>query len=78
MPGRIDTERIRNLDLIRSEIENTSIEKIKEKSFTQIPLARYGTIDEFGKCGAFLLSDAASYITGSSLAVDGGALKTVW
>ncbi len=78
MPGRIDTERIRNLDLIRSEIENTSIEKIKEKSFTQIPLARYGTIDDFGKCGAFLLSDAASYITGSSLAVDGGALKTVW
>tara|TARA_B100000676_G_C17606658_1_gene594663 strand:- start:298 stop:657 length:360 start_codon:yes stop_codon:yes gene_type:complete len=78
MPGKIDTERIRNLDSKRSEIESSTIEKIKEKSFNQIPLSRYGTIEEFGNCGAFLLSDAASYITGSSLAVDGGALKTVW
>ncbi len=78
MPGKIDTERIRNLDSKRSEIESSSIEKIKEKSLNQIPLSRYGTIEEFGNCGAFLLSDAASYITGSSLAVDGGALKTVW
>ena len=44
----------------------------------KIPLGRYGTIEEFGRTGAFLLSDAASYITGSSLAVDGGTLKTVW
>ena len=78
MPGRIDTDRIRNLDIIRSRKESTPIDKIKENSQAQIPLGRYGTIEEFGRCGAFLLSDAASYITGSSLAVDGGALKTVW
>ena len=78
MPGRIDTERIRSLDSKRSKTESISIEKIKEKSYAQIPMGRYGTIEEFGSCGAFLLSDAASYITGSSLAVDGGALKTVW
>ena len=78
MPGRIDTDRIRSLDSIRSKIESISIEKIKEKSYAQIPMGRYGTIEEFGNCGAFLLSDAASYITGSSLAVDGGTLKTVW
>ena len=78
MPGRIDTDRIRSLDSIRSQTENTSIEKIKEKSYAKIPMGRYGTIEEFGNCGAFLLSDAASYITGSSLAVDGGTLKTVW
>ena len=78
MPGRIDTERIRSLDSKRSKTESISIEKIKEKSYAQIPLGRYGTIEEFGRCGAFLLSDAASYITGSSLAVDGGTLKTVW
>ena len=78
MPGRIDTERIRSLDSKRSKTESISIEKIKEKSYAQIPMGRYGTIEEFGRCGAFLLSDAASYITGSSLAVDGGTLKTVW
>ena len=78
MPGRIDTDRIKNLDAIRSQMEGISIEKIQEKSHAQIPLGRYGTIEEFGRCGAFLLSDAASYITGSSLAIDGGTLKTVW
>jgi 3-oxoacyl-[acyl-carrier protein] reductase len=41
-------------------------------------MGRYGDISEFGKAAAFLLSDAASYITGSSLALDGGSLKTVW
>jgi len=78
MPGRINTDRIRSLDALNSEKKKISIEQIKAASHAQIPLGRYGTIEEFGRTGAFLLSDAASYITGSSLAVDGGALKTVW
>jgi len=78
MPGRINTDRIRSLDSMNSEKMGVSIEQIQEASYNNIPMGRYGTIEEFGRCGAFLLSDAASYITGSSLAVDGGALKTVW
>ena len=78
MPGRINTDRIRSLDALNSEKQKITIEQIKAASHAQIPLGRYGTIEEFGRTGAFLLSDAASYITGSSLAVDGGALKTVW
>ena len=78
MPGRINTDRVRSLDVLNSEKQGVSIEKIQEINHTNIPLGRYGTIEEFGRCGVFLLSDAASYITGSSLAVDGGVLKTVW
>ncbi len=78
MPGRINTDRIRSLDALNSEKQGVSIEQIQATSHANIPLGRYGTIEEFGRCGAFLLSDAASYITGSSLAVDGGVLKTVW
>ena len=78
MPGRINTDRIRKLDEISSKNKGVSVEQIKASSNANIPLGRYGEIQEFGSCGAFLLSDAASYITGSSLAIDGGALKTVW
>ncbi len=78
MPGRIDTERIRSLDKNMSEKTGLSVEEIKMKNEATIPVGRYGTIDEFGKAGAFLLSPAASYITGVSLAVDGGIMKTVW
>jgi 3-oxoacyl-[acyl-carrier protein] reductase len=78
MPGSIDTERVRSLTSIRAEREGISLEDFRAKSEKTIPLGRYGTIDEFGRAAAFLLSDASSYITGSSLALDGGALRTVW
>lgn len=78
MPGRIDTDRVRSLDNNNAEISGIPVEEIKQKIESGIPLGRYGTIDEFGKAGAFLLSPAASYITGASLAVDGGIMKTVW
>ena len=78
MPGRIKTDRIKYLDLLNAKKQGISIEQIEETNQAKIPLGRYGTIEEFGRCGAFLLSDAASYITGSSLAADGGLLKTVW
>jgi 3-oxoacyl-[acyl-carrier protein] reductase len=78
MPGRIDTDRVRSLDKNNAEKTGISIEEIKNKNEATIPLGRYGNIDEFGKAGAFLLSPAASYITGVSLAVDGGIMKTVW
>ena len=78
MPGRINTDRVRSLDTLNSVKQGVSIKQIQAASHANIPLGRYGTIEEFGSCGTFLLSDAASYITGSSLAVDGGVLKTVW
>lgn len=78
MPGRIDTDRVKSLDKNNAEKSGISVAEIKSKNEATIPLGRYGNIEEFGKAGAFLLSPAASYITGVSLAVDGGIMKTVW
>ncbi|MCE4564337.1 SDR family oxidoreductase [Maribellus sp. CM-23] len=78
VPGRIDTDRVKALDQNISEKSGATAQQVKEKFEASIPLGRYGTVEEFGKAGAFLLSPAASYITGVSLAVDGGILKTVW
>ncbi len=78
MPGRIDTDRVKSLDKNIALNTGLPVEKIKQNFEATIPLGRYGNIDEFGKAGAFLLSPAASYITGVSLSVDGGIMKTVW
>lgn len=78
MPGRIDTDRVHSLDEMNAEAKGHSVEEVRADNALGIPLHRYGTIEEFGRLGAFLLSDAASYITGQTIAVDGGAIKTVW
>jgi 3-oxoacyl-[acyl-carrier protein] reductase len=42
-----------------------------------IPLRRYGDPAEFGRVAAFLLSPAASYVTGAMIPVEGGALRAL-
>jgi 3-oxoacyl-[acyl-carrier protein] reductase len=78
MPGRIDTDRVQSLDALNAGKRGISVEEVRAANELGIPLRRYGTIEEFGRLGAFLLSDAASYITGQTIAVDGGAIRTVW
>ena len=76
LPGRIDTDRVRNLDVIRAKAAGTSPEEVKAAYSKVIPLGRYGAPDEFGSAAVFLFSDAARYITGASLQVDGGLIKS--
>ncbi|WP_416975292.1 SDR family oxidoreductase [Streptomyces sp. 4F14] len=67
LPARIDTDRVRELDGLSADPEATRAEHE-----ARIPLRRYGRPEEFGRTGAFLLSPAASYLTGIMVPVDGG------
>lgn len=77
IPGRIDTERVEKLDQAAANKLGISFEEARERALGRIPLKRLGTIDDFGAAGAFLLSPAASYITGTSLRVDGGMMRSI-
>ena len=77
IPGRIDTDRVRQLDGITANRLGITPEEARERAMANIPLGRLGSIDEFGAAGAFLLSPAAAYITGASLRVDGGQMRSV-
>ena len=78
VPGTIYTDRVVNLNRFRAESLGIPVEQVQTESEATIPMGRYGTIEEFGSAGAFLLSDVASYISGATLIVDGALSKTVW
>jgi 3-oxoacyl-[acyl-carrier protein] reductase len=78
VPGLIETDRITGLATVAAELKGVSVDEQKKVMESGIPMKRFGQPTEFGKAGAFLLSPAASYITGATVVVDGGAMKTVW
>ena len=76
-PGRFGTERIRQLDTKRAADAGTTVEEIARQTIERIPLGRYGDPEELGRVAAFLLSPAASYLTGTIVPVDGGMIKSL-
>jgi 3-oxoacyl-[acyl-carrier protein] reductase len=77
IPGRIATERLTYLDEANAKRAGITLEEQRQRSAAAIPMGRYGTADEFARAAAFLVSGAASYITGATLQVDGGAVRSI-
>ena len=72
-PGRIDTERIAELDQANATKSGKSIEDVRKASVGSIPLGRLGRPEELANLVVFLASQAGSYITGQAITVDGAA-----
>lgn len=76
-PGRFDTDRSRWLDEVNAEKRGVPVEEVREASANAVPLGRYGDPVEFGRVAAFLLSPAASYVSGAAFQIDGAAVTAV-
>ncbi|MFF2414373.1 SDR family oxidoreductase [Bacillus safensis] len=76
-PGKIETDRVKQLEKHRAQRENRTVEEIKAQAEQAIPLGRYGQPEEFASYAAFLLSEANTYMTGQTLIIDGGLTKSL-
>ncbi|MDQ0884455.1 SDR family oxidoreductase [Peribacillus sp. V2I11] len=76
-PGRIATDRVAFLDQLKADKVGTTREEVAKASQETILLKRYGTPEEFANVVTFLVSDASTYMTGSSFLVDGGMIKSI-
>jgi 3-oxoacyl-[acyl-carrier protein] reductase len=72
LPVRIATDRVRQLDALVGDPD-----EVRARLSQDIPLRRYGEPEEFGRTAAFVLSPAASYITGAMIPIDGGAISSI-
>jgi 3-oxoacyl-[acyl-carrier protein] reductase len=77
MPGYTRTERVEELSRVIAEREGISPEKAVTRWEREIPLGRLAEPREFAALAAFLASERASYITGQTIAVDGGWIKSL-
>lgn len=77
VPGRIATDRLVELDLANARRAGITVEEQQKRALATIPLSRYGKPRELAAAATFLLSSAASYITGATLQVDGGLISSV-
>jgi 3-oxoacyl-[acyl-carrier protein] reductase len=72
LPGRVGTERVAELDALQDDPQAA-----KASAARAIPLRRDGEPSEFGRAAAFLLSPAASFVSGAMLPVDGGVMRAL-
>jgi 3-oxoacyl-[acyl-carrier protein] reductase len=75
LPGRIDTDRVTQLDEAAARRTGSSVEEARASSEATIPVRRYGTPEEFAAVAVFLASQAAGYVTGEQVRCDGGLVR---
>jgi 3-oxoacyl-[acyl-carrier protein] reductase len=78
MPGYTATERVEELAETLANREGVDPKEIRSRWEAEIPMKRLGNPREFAALAAFLVSERASYITGSSIAVDGGWIRSAF
>jgi 3-oxoacyl-[acyl-carrier protein] reductase len=77
IPGRILTDRVTVLEEANARRRGLSVIEVRTADEVAIPLRRSGSPEELAAAAVFLLSDAASYITGATLQVDGGMVRAI-
>lgn len=77
-PGRFATGRVERIDRAAAERAGISAGEARSRAEAAIPLGRYGDPEEYGRTACWLLSQAASYVTGQLLIADGGMSKGTW
>jgi 3-oxoacyl-[acyl-carrier protein] reductase len=77
LPGRIHTDRVDELDSANAKAQGKAVDDIATAARAAIPAGRYGRVEEFADTVCFLASERASYITGSMIRVDGGAIRSI-
>ena len=76
-PGRIATDRTRELDEAAARNAGKTFEEVRAASVATMPMGRFGEPEEFGRVGAFLCSQAAAYVNGSVVLLDGGSVRAL-
>ena len=77
LPGRIETDRTAELDAVNAQKQGRTVDEVAKAARGTIPAGRYGRVSEFADVACFLASERASYVTGSTVRVDGGSIRSV-
>ena len=77
LPGYTQTQRLKQIVAERARSSGKSEDEIRQQMLSSVPAGRFAEADEVANAAAFLASPAAAYISGVSLAVDGGRMQSI-